>query len=105
MRERWEALETWQRAAIAFPPLMVLRFLLNLGPFSQPLGSSVIYGVIEGALFTGLLLVATNTELSRRRASAAGQVSGPDEEVGVADQEVEPQADAQPGDRAEDQRQ
>ncbi|HEV3233015.1 MAG TPA: hypothetical protein VG329_00520 [Candidatus Dormibacteraeota bacterium] len=103
MRERWEALETWQRATIAFPPLMAFLFLLNLGPFSQPLGSSIIYGVIEGALFTGLLLVATNTELNRRRAPAAGQTSGADEKARVADHEIEPQADADPSQGAEDE--
>ncbi|MFY9615871.1 MAG: hypothetical protein WAT58_10785 [Candidatus Dormiibacterota bacterium] len=103
MRQRWEALETWQRAAIAFPPLMVFLFVLNLGPFSQPLGSSIIYGVIEGALFTGLLLVATNTELNRRRAAAAGQTSSADEKARVADQEIEPQVDADPGQGAEEQ--
>ena len=67
MREWWEALETWQQAALAFPLLMVFLFLLNLGPFAQPLGSSIIYGVIEGGLFTGLLLAATAAERNRRR--------------------------------------
>jgi hypothetical protein len=66
MRERWERLETWQQAAIAFPLLLVFTFLLNLGPFNQPLGSSIIYGFIEGGLFTGLLLVATRNERARR---------------------------------------
>ncbi|MEA2645388.1 MAG: hypothetical protein QOE92_471 [Chloroflexota bacterium] len=66
MRDRWEALQDWQRAVIAFPLMFVFLFLLNWGPFAQPLGSSLIYGVIEGALFTGLLLVATNAEKNRR---------------------------------------
>jgi hypothetical protein len=67
MRDSWERLETWRQAAIAFPPLLIFTFLLNLGPFNQPLGSSIIYGFIEGGLFTGLLLVATNNERNRRR--------------------------------------
>ena len=67
MRERWEGLQTWQQAVLAFPPLMVFLFLLNLGPFAQPLGSSLIYGVIEGGFFTGLLLAATANERKKRR--------------------------------------
>ena len=51
---------------IAFPPLAIFLFLLNLGPFAQPLGSSIIYGLIEGAVFTGLLVAVTNSEKSRR---------------------------------------
>jgi len=66
MRERWEALDTGLQAAIAFPTLWVIFFVLNLVAFSQPLGSSVIYGVIEGGLFTAFLLVATRAEKSRR---------------------------------------
>jgi hypothetical protein len=67
MRDRWEALPTWQQVVVAFPPLGIFLFLLNLGPFAQPLGSSIIYGIIEGALFTGLLLAATAAEKNRRR--------------------------------------
>ena len=66
MRDRWEALENWQQAVIAFPLLFTFMFLLNWGPFAQPVGSSLIYGVIEGGLFTGMLLLATNAEKSRR---------------------------------------
>jgi hypothetical protein len=67
LRERWEALEVWQQLAVAFPLLGVLTFLINLGPFSQPLARSLVYGVIEGGLLTGLLLVATAQEKARRR--------------------------------------
>lgn len=66
MRERWEALEGWQQAAIGFPPLFIFLFLMNYGPFAQPLGSSIIYGIIEGGLFTAFLLLATASEKSRR---------------------------------------
>jgi hypothetical protein len=66
MRERWESLEGWQQAAISFPLLFTFLFLLNYGPFAQPLGSSIIYGIIEGGLFTVFLLLATAAEKSRR---------------------------------------
>lgn len=70
MRERWlrrwESIEPWRQGAIAFPPLGVLTFLLNLGPFNQPLLRSLVYGVLEGGILTGLLLVATATEKSKR---------------------------------------
>ena len=67
MRERWEGLETWKQAAISFPFFLVFLFLMNLGPFAQPLARSIVYGIIEGGVFTGLLLVATATERSRRQ--------------------------------------
>ena len=63
---RWEALEPWRQAAFSWPVLGVLTFLLNLGPFNQPLWRSIVYGVIEGGILTGLLLVATRTEKSKR---------------------------------------
>lgn len=63
---RWEALEPWRQGAIAFPVLAVFTFLINIGPFGQPLGRSLFYGVFEGGVLTGLLLVATATEKSKR---------------------------------------
>ena len=63
----WEALETWKQLAISFPILAVLMFLINIGPFSQPLPRSIFYGLFEGAVLSGLLAVATATERSRRR--------------------------------------
>jgi hypothetical protein len=66
MRDWWEGLEQWKQAAIGFPVLGVFLFLMNYGPFAQPLGSSIIYGIIEGGLFTGFLLLATAAEKSRR---------------------------------------
>jgi hypothetical protein len=64
---RWEALTATTQIAIAFPPLGVILFLINLGPFHQPLWRSVLYGIIEGGILTGLLLVATVTERGKRR--------------------------------------
>jgi hypothetical protein len=46
---------------------VVLLFLANLGPFGQPLWRSVLYGIFEGGVVTGLLLVATRSERDRRR--------------------------------------
>ncbi len=63
----WEALETWHQLAISFPMFSVLMFVINVGPFSQPLLRSVFYGLFEGAVLSGLLAVATATERSRRR--------------------------------------
>jgi hypothetical protein len=63
---RWEALTPLVQGAVAGPPLAVLLFLANLGPFGQPLWRSVLYGIFEGGVLTGLLLVATRTERDRR---------------------------------------
>jgi hypothetical protein len=75
---RWESLGVEVQAAIAGPVLVALMFLLNLGAFAQPLWRSVLYGLIEGGFFTGLLLVATANERSRRgggrRADGGGAV-------------------------------
>jgi hypothetical protein len=66
VRQRWEGLQTWQQIAIGFPLLFVFTFLLNVGPFAQPLVRSILYGIFEGGLLTGLLLAATAAERSRR---------------------------------------
>jgi len=63
----WEGLEVWQQLAISFPVFAVVTFLLNLGPFSQPILRSVFYGLFEGGVLAGLLAVATRTERDRRR--------------------------------------
>jgi hypothetical protein len=62
----WEALDTWKQLAISFPVFAVLTFLLNVGPFNQPILRSVFYGVFEGGVLGGLLAVATRTERGRR---------------------------------------
>jgi hypothetical protein len=63
----WEALQTWVQLAISFPVFAVLTFLINIGPFSQPVSRSILYGLFEGAVLSGLLAVATRTEHGRRR--------------------------------------
>ena len=65
----WEGLETWVQLAISFPILAVISFFLNVGPFNQPVGRSVLYGLFEGAVLSGLMAVATATERGRRSGS------------------------------------
>jgi hypothetical protein len=62
----WERLETWIQLAISFPIFAVLTLLINVGPFNQPLVRSVLYGLFEGAVLSGLMAVATATERGRR---------------------------------------
>jgi hypothetical protein len=62
----WERLETWQQLAISFPIFAVLMLLINVGPFNQPLFRSILYGLFEGGVLSGLLAVATATERGRR---------------------------------------
>jgi hypothetical protein len=63
----WETLETWKQLALSFPAFAVLTFLLNIGPFYQPVGRSIFYGVFEGGVLAGLLAVASRTERERRK--------------------------------------
>lgn len=62
----WEGLETWLQLAISFPIFAVLTFLINIGPFGQPVPRSILYGLFEGAVLSGLMAVATRTERGRR---------------------------------------
>ena len=63
----WEGLVTVRQLAIALPALSLLLLVVNLGPFNQPLLRSILYGLFEGGVLTGLLLVATATEKSKRK--------------------------------------
>ena len=58
----WETLETWQPLAFSFPVFAVLTFLINVGPFNQPILRSIFYGLFEGAVLSSLLALATRTE-------------------------------------------
>jgi hypothetical protein len=62
----WEGLDTWKQLAISFPVFAVFTFLINVGPFNQPILRSIFYGLFEGAVLSGLLAVATRTERGRR---------------------------------------
>jgi hypothetical protein len=63
----WEGLDTWKQLVISFPVLTVFMLLVNLGPFTQPLWRSILYGIFEGAVLSGLLAVATRAERGKRR--------------------------------------
>jgi hypothetical protein len=62
----WEALDTWKQLAISFPVFAVFTFLLNIGPFNQPVQRSILYGLFEGAVLAGLLAVVTRNERAKR---------------------------------------
>jgi hypothetical protein len=62
----WEGLDTWKQLAASFPVFAVLTFLINIGPFYQPIPRSILYGLFEGAVLSGLLAIATRTEVRRR---------------------------------------
>ena len=63
---RWEALSTGVQAAIVFPLLALVLFVLNLAGFDQPLWRSILYGLIESLPFTVIVLVATANERKKR---------------------------------------
>jgi hypothetical protein len=63
---RWEGLETWKQLALSFPVMAVLMFLINIGPFNQPILRSIFYGLFEGGVLSGLMAVATATERTKR---------------------------------------
>ena len=63
---RWEALDTWKQLAISFPVFAILTFLINIGPFSQPVPRSTLYGLFEGAVLSGLLAIVTRSERAKR---------------------------------------
>jgi len=62
----WEALDTWKQLAISFPVLAIFTFLINIGPFNQPVPRSVLYGLFEGAVLSGLMAVVTRKERAKR---------------------------------------
>jgi hypothetical protein len=62
----WEGLETWLQLALSFPVLSLVMFLINIGPFNQPILRSIFYGLFEGAVLSGLTAVATATERGKR---------------------------------------
>ena len=66
MVERWEALSARMQAAIGFPVLAVLMFLIHIGPFNQPLGRAIGYAIFWGVVLTALLVVASRAERARR---------------------------------------
>jgi hypothetical protein len=62
----WEALDTWKQLALSFPVFAVFTFLINVGPFNQPVGRAVLYGLFEGAVLSALTAVVTRNERAKR---------------------------------------
>ena len=71
---RWESLPTAVQGGAAFLVFALLLLFVNLAVFNQPLWRSILYGVIESAPLTALMLVATSNERRKRR---SGQRNGP----------------------------
>ena len=91
----WESLSPRTQALVAIPSLAVLLFLVNLGPFNQPLWRSIVYGIFEGGVLGGLLLVVTAQEKAKR---VSGGGAGPAQE----DEEGSPRHQGERGHDAED---
>ncbi|HEU0193529.1 MAG TPA: hypothetical protein VFQ71_04980 [Gaiellales bacterium] len=64
---RWEALPAQTQIMITFPALVVLLFLVHIGPLNQPLGRGAFYAVFWAILGTFAVVVATRTEAAKRR--------------------------------------
>jgi hypothetical protein len=64
---RWESLPTGIQGGVSFSVFALLLLFVNLAVFNQPLWRAILYGVIEGAPLTALLLVATANERRKRR--------------------------------------
>jgi hypothetical protein len=66
MRDRWETLDPRTQALVAYPLQWLFWFLLNIGPFAQPLVRTIIYAFLEAAFFTAALIYVTRVERERR---------------------------------------
>ena len=66
LRRWWEGLTPAKQAGISGPVLVALLFLINVGPFNQPAWRSILYGILEGGVLIGLLLVVIQTEKRKR---------------------------------------
>jgi hypothetical protein len=62
----WEALPGQTQAAIAFPVLFLLLFLLHITLFNQPFLRSVLYGIFWSVLGTYAVVMASRTEAAKR---------------------------------------
>jgi hypothetical protein len=71
--QRWEALESGQQAAIAFPVLVVVLSVLHLTVLGQPLVRGIGYGVFWAVPATVLLVVATAGEKRKRERERAAR--------------------------------
>jgi len=64
---RWEGLSAQTQILISFPSLVVILFLVHIGPLNQPLGRGAFYAVFWAILGTFAVVVATRTEANKRK--------------------------------------
>jgi Kef-type K+ transport system membrane component KefB len=63
----WESLAGPAQILIAFPVLVVVFFLIHLGPFGLSATRSLFYGVFWAIPATAAVVIATKTEAAKRR--------------------------------------
>jgi hypothetical protein len=63
----WEALEGGKQAAIAFPVLAVVLFVLHIAFLNQPVGRAIGYGLFWAVPATWAVVRATAHERQKRR--------------------------------------
>ena len=74
---RWESLATGIQGGVSFVVFALLLLFINFAVFNQPLWRAILYGVIEGAPLTAILLAATANERRKRQSGGSdGQGGG-----------------------------
>jgi hypothetical protein len=73
---RWEELPTTVQGGVSFPVFALLLLFMNVAVFNQPVWRSILYGAIEGAPLTALLLVATANERRKGRSGNPEEPGG-----------------------------
>jgi hypothetical protein len=73
---RWESLPTGIQGGVSFVVFALLLLFINFAVFNQPLWRSILYGVIEGAPLTAILLAATANERRKRQSGGSGGQGG-----------------------------
>lgn len=64
---RWEGLPARRQVAIAYPTITILLLALHVAFFHRiTVARSIGYAIFEGALITGLLVLATQSEIARK---------------------------------------
>ena len=65
---RWEDLPMLAQLIVSGIPLILLLWVLNVGPMNQPLLRGFGYGIFEGSIAAGAVFGATRSERARRLA-------------------------------------
>jgi hypothetical protein len=63
----WESLAGPVQILVAFPLLVIVFFLIHLGPFGLSASRSFFYGVFWAIPATAAVVIATKTEAAKRR--------------------------------------